>query len=68
MRHLTRTQMVVKTVHPLDILEERDGLYDLQLDALKTTASFSVDSEQIPVLMDRLAAADILSIQSNPPT
>ncbi|WP_288527834.1 ABC transporter ATP-binding protein [uncultured Secundilactobacillus sp.] len=68
MRHLTRTQMVVKTLHPLDILEERDGLYDLQLDAPKTTASFSVDSDQIPVLMDRLAAADIVSIQSNPPT
>ncbi|MGP3639249.1 ATP-binding cassette domain-containing protein [Lentilactobacillus hilgardii] len=69
MQHLTRNTVVVRTKKPLDELQKTGGVYQLKFnDASKTTAEFSVDSDQIGNVMDLLSAKTIVQLKTTPPT
>ncbi|EEI71983.1 MAG: ABC transporter ATP-binding protein [Lentilactobacillus hilgardii] len=69
MQHLTRNTVAVRTKKPLDELQKAGGVYQLKFnDASKTTAEFSVDSDQIGNVMDLLSAKTIVQLKTTPPT
>ncbi|MCI2020032.1 MAG: ABC transporter ATP-binding protein [Lentilactobacillus buchneri] len=69
MQHLTRNTVAVRTKKPLDELQKAEGVYQLKFnDASKTTAEFSVDSDQIGNVMDLLSAKNIVQLKTTPPT
>jgi ABC-2 type transport system ATP-binding protein len=69
MQHLTRNTVAVRTKKPLDELQKAEGVYQLKFnDASKTTAEFSVDSDQIGNVMDLLSAKTIVQLKTTPPT
>ncbi|EEI20526.1 Multidrug efflux system ATP-binding protein [Lentilactobacillus hilgardii] len=69
MQHLTRNTVAVRTKKPLDELQKAEGVYQLKFnDSSKTTAEFSVDSDQIGNVMDLLSAKTIVQLKTTPPT
>lgn len=69
MRHLTRTLITVQTRKPLPDLSKTTGVHNFKAapDTVNQ-ASFTVDSNQMDKLMQRLAPLEIVSLQSTPPT
>lgn len=71
MRHLTRTVFVLETQKPLESLSQLEGVYNFKpvLDKEGVNkATFTVDSENINSVLEKLVAYKIISIQSTPPT
>lgn len=69
MRHLTRLQITVETQVPLDELEQIAGVHKVQFsDEVHQKAVFSADREEMPAIMDFLAAKQITNLTSTPPT
>lgn len=68
MRHLTRTQITVATEQPLTDLAQQAGVHQVTTDDAHHTTTFAADSEAMPNIMDYLAAHDVTSLQSTPPT
>src|SRR5690242_20666105 len=66
LRHLTRTAIEVATARPLTGLDTLPGVHDLVADT--TTARFDVDSAELPAVVRHLAAFDVLTMTSQPPT
>lgn len=69
MRHLTRTVIQVQAKASLDAINQLAGVHDVKSDAnQQNKISFAVDSEQLGSIMTFLAAKEIISLQSTPPT
>jgi ABC-2 type transport system ATP-binding protein len=66
LRHLTRTAIEVATARPLTGLDTLPGVHDLVADT--TSARFDVDSAELPAVVRHLAAFDVLTMTSQPPT
>ena len=66
LRHLTRTSVVVETTRPIDGLDELAGVHDLSVDGPRLR--FSVDQGDLNHVLRRLAASDVQSLVSSPPT
>lgn len=69
MRHLTRTVIQVQAKASLDAINQLAGVHDVKSDSnQQNKISFAVDSEQLGSIMTFLAAKEIISLQSTPPT
>jgi ABC-2 type transport system ATP-binding protein len=69
LRHLSRTQIDVRTKYPLIDLNGHKGVHDLNFsEANKTAATFNVDHSAVSSVMNTLAEHEILSLISTPPT
>lgn len=69
MQHLTRNMVAVKTREPADDLRTISGVHQLvYTDDAHTAAEFSVDSDQIGLVMARLANRGIIRLKTTPPT
>lgn len=66
LRHLTRTTIVAETRQPAGSLDDLEGVHDLRHEHGRTT--FSVDSAHLDEAVRRLAALDVVSLTSHPPT
>jgi ABC-2 type transport system ATP-binding protein len=66
LRHLTRTTVVAQTVRHADQLEAVPGVAHVQ--RLDGRVSFDVDTDHLDEAMSYLAALDIRSLVSHPPT
>ena len=66
LRHLTRTAIEVATARPVTGLDTLPGVHDLVADT--TRARFDVDSAELPAVVRHLAAFDVLTMTSQPPT
>ncbi|HAT55857.1 MAG TPA: ABC transporter [Lactobacillus sp.] len=67
MQHLTRTQMTVTTKTPLTDLTNQPGVHQLK-QSDPTSATFAVDSDAMTVVTQYLAAHQLLTLKSTPPT
>ena len=65
LRHLARSTVIATVARPVD-LSGLDGVHDAQVAGSRIEAS--VDSMQVPGLIDRLAAAGITSLEIRQPT
>lgn len=69
MRHLTRTQITVKTVNDPSNIKDLTGVHDFTIDESdKSRATFAVDSESMEAVMKALVDNGIVTLQSTPPT
>jgi ABC-2 type transport system ATP-binding protein len=66
LRHLRRTTVTVDTARPLDRLRDLAGVHDLRLEG--THAQFSVDTDELNDVLERLTEYDVRSLTSSPPT
>ena len=66
LRHLTRTSISVQTARPISGLREMPGVHDLQAD--DTHAVFDVDTAHVGAVLRHVAAFDVRSLTSTPPT
>lgn len=66
MRHLARTSVDVETEQPLTSLHSRAGIHGLSIKG--NTAQFQVDRESLGATLNELAALNIKSLVSSPPT
>jgi ABC-2 type transport system ATP-binding protein len=66
LRHLTRTAVVVETARPVDALGRLPGVHDLVVDGQR--ARFDVDQDGLSRVLEHLAAADVRTLTSSPPT
>jgi polyether ionophore transport system ATP-binding protein len=66
LRHLTRTSVAVEAAAPITGLADLPGVHDLKLD--NGRARFDVDSAQLAGVLRHLAAFDVRSLTSQPPT
>ncbi|GBG94755.1 ABC transporter ATP-binding protein [Ligilactobacillus salitolerans] len=68
MRHLTRTNVAVKTHAPLTELTKQPGVHQAELANDQRSAKFSVDAEQLGAVITWLSAKEIVSLTTAPPT
>nr|WP_125549475.1 ABC transporter ATP-binding protein [Loigolactobacillus zhaoyuanensis] len=69
MRHLTRTVVQVQTKQAPNDISQLAGVHDIKVDSSEVNKiSFAVDSDQMSPVMAALAAKEIISLQSTPPT
>jgi len=66
MRHLTRTQVRVDVDSGAETLKGLSGVHDLSVDGVH--ASFSVDHDELPAVLGRLADLHPNSLAANPPS
>jgi ABC-2 type transport system ATP-binding protein len=66
LRHLTRINVVVETLRPVDGLADLPGVHDVSLDGPRTR--FSVDQGELNRVLGRLVALDVRTLVSSPPT
>lgn len=66
LRHLTRTNIVVKTAHSIPALGELEGVHDLR--ETERGLTFQVDTEQLGNVISYISQYDIISLESAPPT
>lgn len=66
LRHLTRTNMVVQTRHPIEDLERLKGVHDV--DIKDNTMYFQVDTEEFGNVIKHISSYDVLKLESAPPT
>lgn len=66
LRHLTRTEITVKTVRPLEGLQGNPNIHDLRQSPLGI--SFSVDTEVLDKVMADISQHGIVSLACMPPT
>ncbi|WP_125708983.1 ABC transporter ATP-binding protein [Companilactobacillus zhongbaensis] len=67
MRHLTRTVITFKTMDDTPELASLNGVHNVE-DQPNGRQTFSVDTEQMPEVIDYLAQRQIVELQSTPPT
>ncbi|MFW5838897.1 MAG: ATP-binding cassette domain-containing protein [Bacillota bacterium] len=66
LRHLTRTQVIIKSTDKLDDLSSLDGVHDYQFeDDLHT---MQIETKQMDALIKYLSQYTITKFESNPPT
>jgi ABC-2 type transport system ATP-binding protein len=66
LRHLTRTTVVVDTSRPFDGIADLPGVHDVRHDGPCTR--FTVDPNELNLVLEHLVALDVRSIVSSPPT
>jgi ABC-2 type transport system ATP-binding protein len=66
LRHLTRTTVVVDTSRPFDGIADLPGVHNVSHDGPCTR--FTVDPDQLNLVLEHLVALDVRSIVSSPPT
>jgi ABC-2 type transport system ATP-binding protein len=66
LRHLRRTTVVVDTANAPHAILRMPGVHDARVDA--THAQFSVDTEQLNSVLERLTELDVRSLTCSPPT
>ncbi len=66
LRHLTRIRVRVETRKPVTFLKDTKGVYDIGEKG--QTISFQVDTEVLGDVMKRLSEAEIVKLESQPPT
>ena len=66
LRHLTRARVLVETQKPLTFLKDTKGVYDIEENGL--TLSFQVDTEILGSIMKRISEAEIVRLESEPPS
>ncbi len=66
MRHLTRTNLVVKSKQPLQSIENMKGIHNVVVQNGET--SFQIDSEEMDAVIKYLSEYGILKLESTPPT
>lgn len=66
LRHLTRTTITADTARPTEGLESMTGVHDLHVD--DRHVRFDVETDDLDVVMSRLAEFGIQSLVSQPPT
>ncbi len=66
LRHLTRTVMDVETTTEVAGLADLPGLHNLRREGRRTR--LEVDTDQLPAVLERLAAAGVDSLVSRPPS
>ena len=66
LRHLRRTTVVVDTAKAPDGIVQLPGVHDARIDA--NHAQFSVDTEQLNGVLERLTEFDVRSLTCSPPT
>jgi ABC-2 type transport system ATP-binding protein len=68
MRHLARTSVSATTSRPVPELTTLPGVHDLSLDETGTTITCTVEPAAVGAVLQALAAADVVAIESRPPT
>jgi ABC-2 type transport system ATP-binding protein len=68
MRHLARTSVTATTALPARGLDAIEGIHDLVVDASGTSISCTVEAKAVGMVLQVLAGADIVTIESRPPT
>jgi ABC-2 type transport system ATP-binding protein len=66
LRHLTRTTVVVDTSRPFDGITDLPGVHDISRDGPRTR--FTVDPDEMNLVLEHLVALEVRSIVSSPPT
>lgn len=66
MRHLTRTNLSIRTKEPVPALHETKGVHDLE--GQDTELSFQVDTEELEAIMRYISQFGIVKLESAPPT
>ena len=66
LRHLTRTTVVVDTIRPFDGVAGLPGVHDVSHDGASTR--FTVDQDEINLVLEHLVALGVRSMVSTPPT
>lgn len=66
LRHLTRTNVILRTAKPIEALSTMVGVHDLELE--ENSARFSVDSEHMGSVIKHISNFEVVSLQSAPPT
>jgi len=66
LRHLTRTTVVVETARPPTGLASMTEVHDPSIDGHR--AEFSVDTDDLNTVLERLVQYDVRSLTSTPPT
>lgn len=66
LRHLTRTNVTVKTEKPLVGLADMKGVHDLRGEA--GTFRFQVDGEELGTVMQHISSFGLVKLESAPPT
>jgi len=66
LRHLTRTNLVVETKHPIAKLSEVKGVYGVEVK--NQEISFQVDTEELNQLIQYISQFGIVKLESAPPT
>ncbi len=66
LRHLTRTNLLVETKHPITALSEFKGVHDLEMK--DKAISFQVDAEELDAVMKYVSQYGLVKLESSPPT
>lgn len=66
LRHLTRTNVLVKTREPIEDIHAQKGVYDVE--ETERGLSFQVDTEELGSLFSFISQYHILTLESAPPT
>jgi ABC-2 type transport system ATP-binding protein len=66
LRHLTRTNLLVETKHPITLLNELKGVHEIV--GKGQQLSFQVDTEELDTVMKHISQFGILKLESEPPT
>ncbi|WP_062049028.1 ABC transporter ATP-binding protein [Bacillus sp. JCM 19034] len=66
LRHLTRTNLVVKTKEPVFGLSDMKGVHDVQEE--DGTFRFQVDGEELDAVMKHISGYGLVKLESSPPT
>ncbi|WP_097151003.1 ABC transporter ATP-binding protein [Ureibacillus acetophenoni] len=66
MRHLTRTNLIVKTIKPLPPFETKQGVHNVNYE--NGEISFQVDSEELDSIIKFISEFGIQKLESSPPT
>ncbi|MDG5472538.1 ABC transporter ATP-binding protein [Jeotgalibacillus sp. ET6] len=67
LRHLTRTQLLVKTQHTITDLQEMIGVYDIETNE-HGALSFQIDSEALDSVIKHVSQFGLIKLESSPPT
>ncbi|KGA98930.1 ABC transporter ATP-binding protein [Alkalihalobacillus alcalophilus ATCC 27647 = CGMCC 1.3604] len=65
LRHLTRTNMVIKTKEPVVLLNELKGVHNVQ--EVDSEFTFQVDTEEIDAVIRHISQLGLVKLESAPP-
>lgn len=66
LRHLTRTQILVRTKQPISSLSELKGIHDIE--ETNKGLAFQVDTEELDHAIRHISQFGIIKLESTPPT
>ncbi len=66
LRHLTRTSVTVQTARPIQGLDERHGVHDVEVEGDR--ARFEVDPDHLDATLRHLTDHEVRALTSTPPT